>query len=111
MPSPYYAGTRRTRTASRAPVAFESTTAIGPRPPSATTRFRRSRSGSAAGEHDVWAFHHQRLPQKKGTSEDRGSLEIAPFQFEEERLPEQDVKGLIRLTGRHLVVAIVRVAP
>src|SRR5207247_3552786 len=98
--SPSFVGSRRTTTDSRGPVGLPSSTALGPRTSSATTRFRRSRSGSAAGEHDVWAFHHQRLPQKKGTSEDRGSLEIAPFQFEEERLP-----------GRHLVVAIVRGAP
>jgi len=53
-------------------------------------------------------FRHPGLPQKESAGEDRGGLEIASFQFEEKRFPEQDVKGLIRLSGRHLVVAIVR---
>jgi len=72
-------------------------------------RFRRSRSGSAAtGERDVLVFRHPGFPQKESAGEDRGGFEIASFQFEEKRFPEQDVKGLIRLPGRHLVVAIVR---
>jgi len=56
-------------------------------------------------------FRHRGGPQHESAGEDRGSFEIAPFQFEEERFPEQDVKGLIGIPGRHLGVAIVRGAP
>ena len=57
-----------------------------------------------------WCFAIEAFLRRKA-GEDRGGLEIASFQFEEERFPEQDVKGLTCLLGRHLGVAIVRGAP
>jgi len=56
-------------------------------------------------------FRHRTPSQKEGTCEDGGDLEVAPFEFEEEDLPEQDVKFLVRHPGRHHCVAIVPDAP
>src|SRR5712691_9131539 len=110
--SPSCGGSPPITTGSRSPVALPFSTVLGPPRSSATTPFRRSRGGSgAARERDGWPFRHRCFPQKESAGEDRGDLEIASFQFEEEGFPEQDVKSLISRPGRHHHVSIVRDAP